>query len=151
VKGILQQKTEVEERATGQGKNGTWVLWSAILTVDGKEISCTAFNDKAGLEKEISALKLGSEIEFETEMVKGYLNVKQKTKIKVIKEGDGKAVPVPAQKPKFADDEMEKTWKETADFVTKYWEGKGLTYTIDMIGPSINTIYIQKMKSKGVK
>jgi len=152
VKGVLQQKSEVEERATGPGKNGTWVLWSAILTVDGKEISYTAFNDKEGLEKDVSALKLGSEIEFETEIVKGYLNVKQKTKIKVIKEGDNKPIKVPLAKPKFDDKELEKIWKDSADFVVKYWEDKGQdTWSVDMIGPAINTLFMQKMKSRGVK
>ncbi len=151
MKGKLENIGEIAEVSSGSGKRGPWTLYSAKLTVDGDDYGYSDF-DKKVLEEKVSKLKQGSTVEFETEERGEYTNVKPKTEVKVLEEGTGQAGPTPAGKPKYTDAELENFWKESADFVCAYWkERKVVVDSVDMIGPSINTIYMQKMKTRGVK
>ena len=147
MKGKIENIGELKELSSGAGKNGSWVLWGAKITVDGNDFGYSDFNQEV-LKGKLEKLKIGSIIEFETEKRGEYTNVKPQTGVKVLEEGTGTAGPAPPA-PKLTDAEIEKTWKESADFVNNYWKEKKIVIdTVEMIGPSINTIFMDKMKEK---
>lgn len=153
MKGKLENIGEINAVSSGSGKKGPWTLWSTKLTVDGNDYGYSDF-DKKVLEDKVSKLKQGSIVEFETEERGEYTNVKKNTDIKVLEEGTGQAGPAaPIQAvPKLTDEEIEKLWKDTADFVNDYWKQRKIVVdTVDLIGPSINTIYMAKCKVRGIR
>ncbi len=150
MKGKLEYIGEIKELSSGSGKNGPWKLWGTKLTVNGSDYGYSGFKKKE-LEEKVAKLKQGSTVEFETEERGEYTNVKKDTEVKVLEEGDGPAGPAPPA-PKLTDEEIEKLWKETADFVTGYWKEKKIAVeSVEMIGPSINTIYMAKCKVRGIR
>jgi len=154
MKGKLESISEIKQLQSGSGKKGHWTLWGCNITVDGKEYGVTDFK-KEDLEKKTAKLKTGSVLEFETEQRGDYTNVKQKTEIKVLEEGTGQAGPAPAptpDKPKMTDKEIERIWGETEDAVRGHLkERRVVVEGFDQIGPSVNTIYITKMKVRGIR
>jgi len=146
-KGKLEQIGEITELASGKGINIAWTLFGSKIIVDGEEYGYSNFK-KEVLKGKLEKIKIGSIVEFETEERGEYTNVKSGTDIKVIEEGKGTAGPAPPGK-KLTDNEIENTWKECADFVIKYWNDKKIKIdSVDMIGPSINTLFMDKMKKK---
>ena len=150
MKGKIENVAAIENVASGGSGNKAWILWSAKLTVDGNEYGYSDFI-KADLEAKCAKLKIGSTVEFETEEKDGYENVKRKTEVTVLEEGTGAAgpaAPLPPAK-KITDKEIEKVWKESADFVTGYWKEKKIVVEgVEHISPSINTVFMDKMKEK---
>ena len=147
MKGKIENIGELKELSSGTGNKGAWTLWGAIITVDGSVFGYSDFN-KDVLKGKLEKLKIGSVVEFETEKRGEYINVKPQTGVKVLEEGKGTAGPA-SPAPKLTDAEIEKTWKESADFINKYWKEKKIVIdTVEMIGPSINTVFMDKMKEK---
>lgn len=150
MKGKLEKISEIKELKSGSGKKGAWTLWGCTLIVDGNNYGLTDFK-KEELEKKTAELKTGSVIEFQTEQRGEYTNVKQETEIKVLEEGKGQAGPTP-DVPKMTDEELQNMWKATMEFVTGQLKDKKIAVEgFDQIGPSINTIYMAKLKVRGIR
>ncbi len=150
MKGKLEHIGDIKELTSGKGTRGSWILWGVKVTVGGEDYGYTGF-DKKVMEEKLGKIKLGSIVEFETEEKGDYTNVKDGSDIKVLEEGTGKAGPEPPKPkgPKITHKETENTWKECADFVIGYWKDKKIKVdSVDMVGPSINTLFMDKMKEK---
>ena len=151
MKGKIERIGEVKQLSTGFSKNKAWTLWGTKLTVDGKDYGYSDFK-KEKLEENVSKLKQGSIVEFETEESGEYTNVKRNTTVKVLEEGTGKAGPEPPvpEKDKPTDKEIEQIWKESKDFVLKELEGV-VTQSFADVGPSVNTIGQAKLRLRGLR
>jgi len=152
MKGKIESIGAVENVASGGSGTKAWILWSSALTVDGNEYGYSDF-EKKEIEAKVAKLKVGSTVEFETEENKGFVNVKRKTEVKVLEEGTGPAgldpAAAPKPTPKLTDKEIEKVWEESADFIVGYWKEKKIVVEgVEHISPSINTVFMDKMKEK---
>ncbi len=148
MKGKIESIGPVENVASGTRNNKAWILWSTKLTVDGNDYGYSDF-EKKDLEAKLAKLKIGSTVEFETEEKDGYTNVKRKTEVKVLEEGNGAAGPAAAPA-KPTDHDIEQIWKKSKDFVLKELEGVATNSFADA-GPSVNTIVQAKLRLRGLR